>query len=377
MHFQCTKEILLAAINTVQKAVQSSSSIDIYTGIYLESCDDMITIIGTNVDLSIKTKFPADIFKEGKVVVEGKLFSDIVRKWPADKLVNVEFDDNTNNVVINDGFEDSSFLAEIKTMNVNEYPPFPDAQKEIEEGEARFWDISQRDLKNAINSTAFAAAKAEHSRLYLTAILLESKNSELRAVTTDTHRLAYYKMPGHEGEISAMITADDLSDIAKLLDDTEEKIRLTLTPRRAFFDINNTTVVSRLVEGNFPPYEKVIPLKHKTIVKVDRQSLIDAVDRIAVMIRGASTIMIKLNIKDNYLFLASGEMELGKAQERISIDQDGENLEIKVDYRFLFEGLKAITGEVIEMHFNGPEMAILFKSEEMPGFLYIMMPLIV
>ncbi len=377
MHFKCTKDILLSAINIVQRAVQSSSSIDIYTGIYLESCDNLITMIGTNVDLSIKTKFPADILKEGQVVVEGKLFSDIVKKWPADKPVNVELDENTNKLIINDGNFDSSFKAEIKTMNAKEYPPFPDAQKEIEEGEARYWDIAQSDLKNAINSTAFSAAKADHSRLYLTAILLESKDSELRAVATDTHRLAYYKMQGHEGDISAMITADDLSDIAKLLEDTDEKIRLTLTPRRAFFDINSTMVVTRLVEGNFPPYEKVIPLKHKTVIKASRQSLLEAVDRIAVMIRGASTIMIKINIKDNLMFLASGEMELGKAEERISVDQEGEDLEIKVDYRFLFEGLKAITGEIVEMQFNGSEMAILFKSEEMPEFLYIMMPLIV
>jgi len=377
MHFNCSKDTLLAGINIVQKAVQTSSSIDIYTGIYLEATSNTLTMLGTNIDLSIRTSLPVEVLEEGKVVVEGKLFADIVRKWSQEKPINVELDENTNNIIISDGNDNSSFKAQIKTMNVDDYPPFPDPQQEIEEGEAKYWDIPQKHLKKAINSTAFSAAKADHSRLYLTAILLESKNAELRAVATDTHRLAYYKIPGHEGDISAMITAEDLLDIAKLLDDTDETIRLTLTPRRAFFDINDTTVVSRLVEGNFPPYEKVIPTQHKTVVKVDRQALIDVVDRIAVMIRGASTFMVKMTIKDHYMTIASGELEIGQAQERIYVDQEGEDLEIKMDYRFLFEGLKTINGEIVEMQFNGPEMAILFKSEEMPGFIYIMMPLIV
>lgn len=375
MHIKCTKEILHSAINIVQRAVQSSSSIDIYTGIYLEAKDSQVTMIGTNIDLSIKTNFNADVLKPGKVVVEGKLLSDIVRKWSPDKPINIKLDENTNNIIINDGNQNSSYNAEIKTMNADDYPNFPNATEEIEEGVAKFWDIPQNNLKKAITSTAFSAAKADHSRLYLTAILLESKNSELRAVATDTHRLAYYKMPGSAGDISAMITAEDLVDIAKLLEEDDETIRLTLTPRRAFFNIKDTTVVSRLIEGNFPPYEKVIPTQHKTIVKVDRQTIIDAVDRIAIMIRGGSSFMVKINIEDNSLTIASGEMEAGKAEERIYVEKEGADLEIKLDYRFLFEGLKAITGEVVEMSFNGAESAMLFKSEEMPGFMYIMMPL--
>ena len=377
MQFKCPKDVLMPSINTVQRAVQTSSSIDIYTGIYLSASEGQLTMIGTNIDLSIKTTIAVDVIEEGKVVVEGKLFSDIVRKWPADKPINVALDVNTNNITISDGNDNSSFKAEIKTMNVNDYPSFPDPNPEIEAGEAKLWDIPQQDLKKVITSTAFSAAKADHSRIYLTAILLESKNNELRAVATDTHRLAYYKLPGHDGNISAMITAEDLLDISKLLADNDEMIRLTLTPRRAFFDITNTTIVTRLIEGTFPPYEKVIPTQHRTIVKIGRQELIDAVDRIAVMIRNASTFMVKMTIKDNFMSIASGELEIGKAEEKIYVEQEGEDLIIKMDYRFLFEGLKSLIGEVVEIQFNGSESAILFQSEEMPGFIYIMMPLIV
>jgi DNA polymerase-3 subunit beta len=121
----------------------------------------------------------------------------------------------------------------------------------------------------------------------------------------------------------------------------------------------------------------VIPTQHRTIVKIGRQELIDAVDRIAVMIRNASTFMVKMTIKDNYMSIASGELEIGKAEEKIYVEQEGEDLIIKMDYRFLFEGLKSLIGEVVEIQFNGPESAILFQSAEMPGFIYIMMPLII
>ncbi|MDD2431227.1 MAG: DNA polymerase III subunit beta [Firmicutes bacterium] len=377
MHFQCVKELLLSSVNIVQKAVQSSSSIEVYTGIFIEASENELTIIGTNTDLSIRTQVKADIFKPGKILIEGKLFSDIVRKWPADKPINILLDENTNNVIIDDGNKNSSFKAEVKSMNVDDYPVFPDASKELEEGLAKSWNISQNQLKKAINATAFAAAKVDHSRLYLTAILLESKDGQLRVVATDSHRLGYYKIPGLDGDISAMITADDLSDIAKLMDDEDEEkqIHLTLTPRRAFFDIDNTTVVTRLIEGNFPPYEKVIPTQHNTKVKVERKLIVDAVDRIAVMIRGGTALAVKLTIVDNFLTIASGEMEYGNAKEEIYVEKEGENLEIKVDYRFLFEGLKAFTGENVEMLFKGSDSAILFKSSDMPEYLYLMMPL--
>ena len=215
MHFNCSKDTLLAGINIVQKAVQTSSSIDIYTGIYLEATSNTLTMLGTNIDLSIRTSLPVEVLEEGKVVVEGKLFADIVRKWSQEKPINVELDENTNNIIISDGNDNSSFKAQIKTMNVDDYPPFPDPQQEIEEGEAKYWDIPQKHLKKAINSTAFSAAKADHSRLYLTAILLESKNAELRAVATDTHRLAYYKIPGHEGDVSAMIRSFRYSKVIR------------------------------------------------------------------------------------------------------------------------------------------------------------------
>lgn len=377
MHIQCTKDVLSSAVNIVQKAVQSSSSIEVYAGIFIEASDSGLTIVGTNTDLSIKTRAKASIFKTGKVLIEGKLFSDIVRKWPAGKPINIVYDENTNNVIIDDGNENSSFKAEVKSMNVEDYPAFPDAEKDIEEGLAKSWDISQSLLKKAVNATAFAAARVDHSRVYLTAILLESKEGFLRVVATDSHRMGYYQIPGVDGDISAMITADDLSDIAKLMDEEDEEkiINLTLTPRRAFFDFDDTTVVTRLIEGNFPLYERVIPTSHTTKVKVDRRTIVDAVDRIAVMVRGGSSLAVRLTVADNSLTINSGEMEYGSAKEQVYVEKEGEDLEIKVDYRFLFEGLKAFTGESVEMMFKGPDSAILFKSKEMPGYIYLMMPL--
>lgn len=105
MHIQCTKDVLSSAVNIVQKAVQSSSSIEVYAGIFIEASDSGLTIVGTNTDLSIKTRAKASIFKTGKVLIEGKLFSDIVRKWPAGKPINIVYDENTNNVIIDDGNE--------------------------------------------------------------------------------------------------------------------------------------------------------------------------------------------------------------------------------------------------------------------------------
>ncbi|HOJ45760.1 MAG TPA: DNA polymerase III subunit beta, partial [Bacillota bacterium] len=145
--------------------------------------------------------------------------------------------------------------------------------------------------------------------------------------------------------------------------------------RRAFFDFDDTTVVTRLIEGNFPPYERVIPTSHTTKVKVDRRTIVDAVDRIAVMVRGGSSLAVRLTVADNSLTINSGEMEYGSAKEQVYVEKEGEDLEIKVDYRFLFEGLKAFTGESVEMMFKGPDSAILFKSKEMPGYIYLMMPL--
>ena len=362
MKFSINQSELQNALSVVLKGVATRSTLPILSGVYLEVRGDELTLQTTDLELSIQYTVAALVEEEGRAVVPGKLFTDIVKNLP-DAAVHVIADEEGAVITC----DTASFS--IKALNPEDFPGFPhvDVTQKIE--------IPFNQFSSMVRRVARVVSKDE-SRAILTGVLITLEDRYLKMVATDSYRLAITEaeLPETTADgFQAVISGSFLQDIAAL-PKTDEPVSIALAENQIVVTYQDTKFVNRRLEGNFPNYRQLLPDSHATRVSIPVEHLMGAVKRASLLGQSSSPIKFDINIASQTTQLSTIAQDVGSTQETIGCHGEGEDVEIAFNYAYLLDGLSVVgTGEVF-LEVQSSLKPGIFKAPEPENFLYLVMP---
>jgi len=362
-----SQDTLLSALGTVHRAVSSTSPVPALTGILLTATDNKLRLVASDSEISIEHSVEASVESEGGIILPARYFLDIVRKLPSGQDVRIACDQANWTATITWGR--SQFV-----VHGTEPGQFPSIA--FDSGSEAI-NLSQPRLREMIRRTVFAVAQNE-SRPILTGQLLEIAPSEIRLVSIDGVRLAYCKneieQEGLEPQ-KAVIPGRAMNELARLLSgDQASSCLISVSDNQAFCHLGATRFVSRLLEGQFPPYEQIIPAKFRTAITLDTEHFHDACER-ASLLSADNDKTIRIEAQDDLLVVTSNTPEVGKVREEMECSVEGDPLEIAFNARFLIEGLRSIDADKIRFEANGPFSPCCIRPIDHENNIYVAMPL--
>jgi len=364
MKFTCEKLLFLSAILTASRATVAKSPIPLLEGLLLEAEEDTIKITGYDLKTGIITKIPAEIEETGGIVLNARLFGEIIRKMPGQYVT----------ISLSTGYitQISSELSDFEILGspTSDYPELPTVDEEdvIEVGESI--------LKKMISQTNFAVSDNE-SRPIHTGALFETINDELTIVAVDGYRLALRREPldiKDVPELNFVVPGTALTEVERIITDGEGKVRITLGSKHIIFNIDDTLLISRRLEGEFLNYKNSLPQNAKYNINIEKDELIAAVERVSLIISDKLKSPVRCIFGEGVVKLHSAST-LGKANDECRVNGDGENLEIGFNDKYLLEALKAAPADDISIKLNsGVTPCIISPADESNNFLYMILP---
>lgn len=362
MKFSINQSELQNALSVALKGIATRSTLPVLSGIYLEAKDDHLTMQATDLELSIQYTAPALIEEEGKSVFPGKLFFDIVKNLP-DAAVHAETADDSAIITC-----DSSSFS-IKTLDAEDFPGFP----HVDTDQAISIPFSQ--FSSMVKRVARVVSKDE-SRAILTGVLITFEGETLKMVATDSYRLAITETkldePSAEG-FQAVITGSFMQELASL-PRTDEEITIALAENQIVVTYQDTVFINRRIEGNFPNYRQLLPDLYNTRVKINVDSLVSGVKRASILGQQSSPVKFSIDVNNQMIQLSAAAQDVGSAQETISCQGEGEDVDIAFNYSYVLDGLSSVEEDDVYLEIQGGMKPGIFKSAGSENFLYLVMP---
>jgi DNA polymerase-3 subunit beta len=361
--FSCEKALLQNAIAVTSRAVAQKSSIPALEGLLLHA-DQQLTVSGYNMQTGIRTKVSADVPQEGDIVLNARLFGDIIRRMP-DDVVTFTADEK---MMVHLSCGDADF--DILGLSAADYPDLPEVEDEFSVS------IQQKILRAMIEEVAFAISTNE-SRPVHTGSLFEITDQGLTMVAVDGFRLAIRREPlerAEGGTFSFVAPGSALNEVKSICADTEDLAAVTLGKRHILFEVNETELICRRLEGEFLDYKNAIPRKNPITVSADTKSLIDSIDRVSVVISDKLKSPVRC-VFDHDKVLLSAKTGNGEAKDICRLSGDGNGLEIGFNNRYLMEALRYAPADTVKIELNtGVSPAIIVPTEGEENFLYMVLP---
>lgn len=360
MKFTINQRDLSKHINISQKGISSRTTLQILDGILIEAMKDKLKLTATDLEISIETFVECTVHDQGSIVVNSRIFGDIIKKLP-DAPINIEVNNNNINIKC----ENSEFNI-IGNPGLD-YPDLPPIE------EVKDFTLPKDLFKNAIRQTAFATTQDE-TRPTLTGVLLEIENNEISFVSLDGYRLALRKIPiKSDISLKIIIPGRSLNELNKILEDREEDITISSSTGQVMFNIGDTIVYSRLLEGQFFNYKDIMRQDHKTKVIVNRREFQSGLERASLLAKEEKANLVRLNVIDENVIIRSNS-EIGDVFEKISSSQEGENLNIAFNSRYILEGIKIMDAEEIELNFMGSLNPCIINGVDDESYTYLVLP---
>ena len=361
--FSCEKVLLQSAIAVASRAVAQKSSIPALEGLLIH-VDQELTVSGYNMQTGIRTKVSADILSGGDIVLNARLFGDIIRRMP-DDVVTFTADDR---MMVHLSCGDADF--DILGLSAADYPELPDVEDEFA------ITLQQKTLRAMIEEVAFAVSTNE-SRPVHTGALFEVNEKGLTMVAVDGFRLAIRREKVDRvdgGAFSFVAPGSALNEVKSICSDVEDPAEVTLGKRHILFEVGETQLICRRLEGEFLDYKNAIPRKNPISVIADTKSLIGSIDRVSVVISEKLKSPVRC-IFDHDKVLLSAKTGNGEAKDVCRLTGDGDGLEIGFNNRYLMEALRYAPADTVKIELNtGVSPAIIVPVDGEENFLYMVLP---
>ena len=364
MKIICYKEHLHQAIQIVQKAIHTKAPSPILTGIYISTENNKIELQATNYEISIKCSIDAQIIEHGSIVLSGKYMQEIIRRLPGGQVqISNSEKDNTIQIISNQAQFNLLSLASEE---------FPVLKHLPEDNKLAIQDII---LQNMIKKTVFSCAN-DDSRPIFTGCLFETDDQGMRMAATNTHRMALKKetVTVHK-QVQMIIPAKVLIELSRMINFEEPTdIHIYWYRNQIAFEFKNVYIISRLIEGQFPDYNKVIPKHFTTSVIVNSEDFFNAITLISLLSRDSDYNVIKLTFSENEIIISSNNPDIGKATETLSSTLQGECLTVAFNSTYLTDIMKNIDTKEIEISLNTPLSPACIKQCNDDQYIYIVTP---
>lgn len=365
MRIFCPKDDLHHAVQTVQKAVATKTPLPILTGIYLSAQNGELQLQATDYEVGISCTMVATVEEPGSIVLSGRYLQEMVRRLPGD---TIEISSSKEDRTIKITSQNSQF--NLLSLPAEEFPVLKPVS-----GDNSF-TVQDGILRDLIKKTVFASATDE-ARPIFTGGLIEVEGDEIRMVATNTHRLALKKakLAAGGGNAKMIIPAKILNELARLLT-TEEPHDVSLSWQKNQVGIvfDDVYINSRLIEGQFPDYNKVIPASFVTKVQLNTDQFLDAVERVSLLARDGEYNVVKFFFKDGAVVISSNNPDVGKAREIVEAKTDGNEVEIAFNAKYVTDILKNIDSEELVFSLNTPLSPAGIKPVDDDNYTYIITP---
>jgi len=361
MKFRCEKNALQEAISIVQKAITGKSTLPVLQGIYIKTLGNELILTGSDIDLSIETKLSAQVMEHGSLVVDSRLFGEIIKKLPNDTIEITTSDNNNLEIIC------QRSVFNLSHMSADEFPSLPHINENM------LLSVSQKLLKNMIKSTIFAVAQDE-TRPILTGILFEIKDKKLNLVALDGYRLALKnENVDNDNTVSAVIPSKTLSEVSKILVEDDKIVNITFTTNHILFSLEKTKIISRLLEGEYIKYNSIIPEEYNLKIIAKRTSLLECIERASLVAKEGNTNLIKFDIEEDNLVITSNS-QLGKVREELNIILQGQPLQIAFNSKYLIDVLKTMEEDEIVMQLTSSVSPCILKNKNNDNCTYLILP---
>ncbi len=370
MKLTIERAALLKALGHVQSVVERRNTIPILSNVLLSADGEGVTLSATDLDMEVVDAADAQVSGPGQITAPAHTLYEIVRKLPDGAEVSLSFAGDDPRLSVQAGR--SRFALPVL--------PSGDFPVMSSEGMPEPFTLQKAELARLIDKTRFAIS-TEETRYYLNGLYLHAVNdagaTKLRAVATDGHRLALAEMEapaGAAGLPGVIVPRKTVQELRRLLDDADEEVKLHVSPSKVRFDFGRASLTSKVIDGSFPDYVRVIPRDNQKLCVVDNGLFASAVDRVAT-ISAEKSRSVKLGVESGRMTLTVRNMEAGQGVEELEIDYDGEAFEIGFNARYLLDVAGQIEGEEAHFRFNDPSSPTLVLDPADPGVQYVLMPL--
>ena len=362
MILTCSRQALSDAANHISRIVPSKSTYPALTGILFNAKGGQLTLSGYDLEIGMVTTIDANVEEAGSIVLEAKLFCDIVRRLP-DQTVSINVNERNLCQIVS-----GKSLFSLIGINADEFPELPSVQ------DGTSVELDGAVLESMVRQTIFATGDPNGSRPVLSGIKYEIQDGELRLIAVDGNRLAVRcEKVNTDKEMSFIVPAKAMSEVIKLMGE-EESVNLSVSNRQIVFEINGYNLISRLLEGEFINYRRTIPATSTTKVVANTQDIIDTVERISQVIIERFRTPITC-LFENGVFHASCVTELGHAQDEMPIGFEGESMKIGCNSRYLLDALRAAETDEVEISMSGAISPIVIRpTNDSESFLFIVLP---
>lgn len=357
-----TKSNLNKAVGIVMKAVPTRTTMNILECILIDATTNEIKFTGNDMELGIETIVEGEIIEKGKIAIDAKLFSEIVRKLP-DNDITLTTDSNNNALIT---CEKSKFNIAGKSGDDFSYLPAIIKDKMI--------TLSQFQLKEVINQTIFSIAINDNNKM-MTGELFEVNEGTLKVVGLDGHRIAIrnIKLEGRSDDVRVVIPGKTLQEISKILNaDAESFVNIYFTNNHVLFEFDHTHVVSRLIEGDYFKISQMLSNDYETKVSINKKEFLDSIDRANLLIREGDKKPIIINIL-NGLLQVNVNSAIGALNEDIDIDKEGKDIMIGFNPKFLMDALRVIDDENVTMYLVNHKSPCFIRDKE-EKYIYLILP---
>ncbi|MCK9594106.1 MAG: DNA polymerase III subunit beta [Candidatus Omnitrophica bacterium] len=360
MRFKVSKDVLSRGIDTIQNIISAKATLPILSNFLLEAQKDTLRLTATDLNIGISCVIPVDIQEQGVITIPARRFSSIIKELSDNE---VEVNTKKNNIVI---IESKTCQFKIIGLPAEEFPKLP----EFKDKEAI--KIEQALLKHMLNQTGFAVSLDE-TRYILNGILFKISKDQLTLVATDGKRLAISKskltQPVNK-EVSIIVPLKTIQELQRNLKEMGD-VSLLIGPNQILFDFKDAVIISRLIEGEFPDYQQVIPPACENKIKINREQFLLAIRR-ASLLATPDYQAVKFEVFKEKLVISKSTPDVGESREEVPIEYQGKEIVIGFNPVYLIDVLKNLIGEKIDFEILGSEKPGVVRSE---GYVYIVLPM--
>lgn len=359
MQFTCSKQDILKAISTVNRAASKMQKTILECILFSCSAENVV-LKATDIELSIKTEMNAQVKKEGQAAVPARLLFEIINRFPENEIEFNSINDNTMEISC------LNSKVNMQLMDADEFPAFPEIDRDSQ------IKMSRILLKNMINQTIFSVAVNEDKPI-LTGLYFDISKDSLSVVGLDGYRMAVRKESViSEIETSCVLPSRTLREVSRIIDDSEENIKIFISGNMALFEADNTQIFTRLLEGEYIRYKNLLPKDHTTAVKVEKEMLKDSLELASVFARENNN-LIKFNITEKMLEIFSNS-EMGNIDEKIPVIVEGNDLKIAFNAKYILDVLKNVDDPEVVLQLKTDISPCVIKKEGSDKYEYLILP---
>ena len=374
MKISINRQYFIEQLNHCLKAISPRTTLPILSGIKIDVSDDQMVLTGSDSEISIEITIPTEVDNEeileiespGSVVLTGRFFVDIIKKLSGD-FVELETNEQFSTKITAGKSE-----FNLSGQDANQYPLLPEVN------EADSLVMSSTVLKTIVNQTNFAVSLSE-TRPVLTGVNWLFKDDHISFTATDSHRLALRKLLDktfNTDASNAIIPGKSLSELSKILSDSDEDVEINLSQNQVLFTYGNMRFISRLLEGNYPDTTRLFPENYETKVNVNNAEFYHAIDRVSLLAREGGNNVIRMSVENGNVELTSNSPEVGTVNEEVTASSiEGEDIKISFNSKYMMDALRAIQSEEVTVEFFGTMRPFTITPSDSTEVVQLILPI--